>query len=209
VVDDVTGDGVDELLVLAPGEQVAHNTVGALFVVPARLATGIVQASVIYGGSDGLPMITGPAVSGNFNRRAPHDVVFHSFDPLALDNGAVTMLRGTPTGLVTSGSRTIRRVSPGMPPLRGIAQFGGSLASGDVDGDGDDDLLAGSAFEEVRGIFGAGKMFVLRGDAGGITTNGVQLFSQVTAGSLDVHTSPSLVAASHCSTATAMARTRR
>jgi hypothetical protein len=178
VVDDVTGDGMEELIVVAPGERVAQNTVGALFVLHRRPASGRLEGAVIRGGSDGLPVITGPVVAGNFNRRGQHDVVFHTFDPLTVRGGAVTMLRGTPTGVATTGGRTIERDSAGMPPLRGLGLLGESLAAGDVDGDGDDDLLAASTLERVSGIDGAGKIFVLRGAAGGITTDGVQLFSQ-------------------------------
>jgi hypothetical protein len=178
VVDDVTGDGFDEVIVTAPGERTPG---GALFVMRgARSGIDTGSTTVIYGVQDGVPAIDGPMVTGNFNRRGPRDLVFSSIQGRRF--GQVTLLRGTASSLTTTRARTIGRRAPGMPPApRGTATFGVSLAAGDVDGDGDDDLLVGSD-EDTFGRFSAGKVLVLRGRRGGFTTDGVQVFHQGTPG---------------------------
>ncbi len=137
---------------------------------------------MVYGGIDGRPLFYGPVVGGNFDRRGPRDVVIGTARGGEF-RGSVTMLRGTATGLTGDGSVTIRRTSDGMP-LRndGFRNFGATLAAGDVDGDGDDDVLVGSFSETARGLESAGRVFLIRGALGGITTEGVQAFSQASPG---------------------------
>ena len=137
---------------------------------------------MVYGGIDGRPLFYGPVVGGNFDRRGPRDVVIGTARGGEF-RGSVTMLRGTATGLTGDGSVTIRRTSDGMP-LRndGFRNFGATLAAGDVDGDGDDDVLVGSFSETARGLESAGGVFLIRGALGGITTEGVQAFSQASPG---------------------------
>jgi FG-GAP repeat len=174
LVDDVTGDGWDELIVWGnEGDRLD----GALFVLPGPLSKIRARgATVFYGRTAGLPALGVTLVAGNFDRRGPDDVIVSSGPHDGM--GAVTMLRGTPSGLTATGSRTIRRHSPGMPRLfEGWEAFGESLAAGDVDGDGDDDLLVSSSAEAVSGFGTAGRVFVIQGRGGGITTEGVQPFS--------------------------------
>lgn len=61
--------------------------------------------------------------------------------------------------------------------------FAGSLASGDFDGDGVDDLVAGMRSEAIGSTKGAGASLVLFGNAtGGISTSGALWIDQDTAG---------------------------
>lgn len=57
--------------------------------------------------------------------------------------------------------------------------FGFALAAGDFDNGGFADLAAGAPGETVGGDFQAGAVSVLYGSAGGLTTSGGQLFTQV------------------------------
>jgi hypothetical protein len=57
-------------------------------------------------------------------------------------------------------------------------EFGSSLAAGDFNNDGFDDLAAGAPFEAVGSAGGAGAVSVIPGSAGGLTATGGQLFTQ-------------------------------
>ena len=57
--------------------------------------------------------------------------------------------------------------------------FGFSLAAGDFNNDSSDDLAVGAPWERVGTASQAGAVSVLYGSAGGLTTGGGQLFTQV------------------------------
>ena len=65
--------------------------------------------------------------------------------------------------------------APAPPPLLGDPT---TLATGDFDGDGDDDLAIGSPFEDVSGELNAGVVNVLYGTPGGLASTGDQLWHQ-------------------------------
>src|SRR3990170_3653759 len=64
---------------------------------------------------------------------------------------------------------------PSPPSLLGDAT---TLAAGDFDGDGHDDLAIGSPFEDVSGESNAGAVNVLYGRSNGLATGGDQLWHQ-------------------------------
>ena len=174
LVADVTGDDWDELIVWA-GEGLQFD--GALFTLPGTPARILAEgASVVYGRTGGLSRLGETLVAGNFDRRGPDDVIVSTgpFEGM----GRVTMLRGTPSGLTATRSRTIR----GLAGHASWCGLGPSFAPGDVDGDGDDDLLVSNSGDTVDGIEGAGRVFLIRGRTGGITTDGVQAITENTPG---------------------------
>ncbi len=63
--------------------------------------------------------------------------------------------------------------------LYGAGVFGSAVAAGDFNGDGFADLAAGASGENVGGAPDAGAVSVLYGSAGGLTTSGGRLFTQV------------------------------
>ena len=63
--------------------------------------------------------------------------------------------------------------------MEALDLFGFSLAVGDFDNDGFADLAAGAPWERVGTADQAGAVSVLDGSAGGLTTAGGQLFTQV------------------------------
>ena len=61
-------------------------------------------------------------------------------------------------------------------------QIAWSLAAGDFDGNGDDDLAIGNPFDDLPGVPDAGTVNVLYGSVTGLTSTASQLLSQNTAG---------------------------
>jgi hypothetical protein len=90
--------------------------------------------------------------------------------------GAVTVIYGSPTGLSGSGSQLFTQAGSAAEP---DDQFGAALASGDFDADGFADLAVGAPTEAVGSTVGAGAVNVFYGSAGGLSTAGAQLFTQV------------------------------
>jgi hypothetical protein len=90
--------------------------------------------------------------------------------------GAVTVIYGSGTGLSGAGSQLFTQAGSAAEV---DDQFGATLASGDFNNDGFADLAAGAPFENVGSTVDAGAVSVLYGSAGGLTTTGSQLFTQV------------------------------
>lgn len=97
--------------------------------------------------------------------------------------GAVSVIYGSSTGL-TSTNNQLWSQNAGANPNEveetseaGDA-FGTSLAGGDFNGDGFDDLAVGVPGEDVGGVADAGAVNVLLGSASGLTSTNDQLWSQ-------------------------------
>ncbi len=91
--------------------------------------------------------------------------------------GAVQIFYGLHVGLSAPGNIIIHQDSPFVP---GVAQtddeFGVTLATGDINGDGRADLVVGVPSEEIDGDINAGQMHILFGAVNGITTNGSEFW---------------------------------
>jgi hypothetical protein len=87
--------------------------------------------------------------------------------------GAVEVLYGTTNGLKTAGSQFWTQDSTGVKDTADPGDhLGSSLASGDFNGDGYDDLAGGADFEEFSGLSKAGAVTVLYGSPVGIQAGG-------------------------------------
>ncbi|MCB5906984.1 FG-GAP-like repeat-containing protein [Streptomyces pinistramenti] len=172
---DINGDGADDVFVTRAMEESAR------------------PGAVLLGGRNGLTKQTGdgpealPATFGDFNgdgkadlayREAPGDIVEGPWT----DSGTVKVRYGTRNGL---GSRTatFTQATPGVPGANEKGDvFGASLAAGEVDGDGRDELAVGVPGESIGSKRKAGSTVLLKGSADGLTGAGAQAFSQDTAG---------------------------
>ncbi|MEJ7803730.1 MAG: integrin alpha [Candidatus Limnocylindria bacterium] len=98
--------------------------------------------------------------------------------------GAVNVIYGSPTGLDAAGNQFWSQDSAGIEdaPESGD-RFGHSLAAGDFNGDGHDDLAVGAQREDVGSVADAGAVSVIYGSAAGLTATGNQFWTQ---DSLDV-----------------------
>ena len=86
------------------------------------------------------------------------------------DLGYVTVLYLTADGRAATGARRIVQGSGGVPGLDEPGDaFGYSLAAGDFDGDGRDDLAIGAPGEDIGTVANAGAVYVLYGSDDGLT----------------------------------------
>jgi hypothetical protein len=93
--------------------------------------------------------------------------------------GAVNVIFGSGGGLTATGNQLWHQDVDGID---GTAEsgdrFGSALASGDLDGDGTDDLAVGVPREDLPNAGDAGIAHVLYGDSSGLTATGSQLWQQ-------------------------------
>jgi hypothetical protein len=104
------------------------------------------------------------------------------------DAGSVNIIYGSAAGLTTTGNRTFDRDDSGMAgEAAPFHNFGFSLASGDFDGDGRDDLGVGVPIDQADGTDpAAGSIHAIYGSSGGLSASGDQIFHQNTSGMADV-----------------------
>ncbi len=132
----------------------------------------------------------GAVATGDFNNDGYHDLAIgapkENIGDLA-DAGTVHVIYGAEGGLNADGNQVWSQETPGIAgaPESGDV-FGNSLATGDFNGDGFDDLAIGSPGEDVGGVVNAGAVNVIYGAPGGLTDVGNSLWTQDTAGIEDV-----------------------
>ncbi|MCL4741556.1 MAG: integrin alpha [Phycisphaerales bacterium] len=200
---DFNGDGFADLAVAAPGE-----SIGA--------ATGAGAVTIIYGAGPGiglsafapLPAVQitqatfglDPVETGdNFGlSMAWGDFNADGFDDLAIgtpnegigaatDAGMVIVLYGSPTGLAPLGPPVFTQGLGGMPDAPETGDlFGWSLATGDFNGDGFDDLAIGAPGETVT-FADQGVVHQVFGSPGGLMPAGpgIPMFVQSALGDPD------------------------
>ena len=116
---------------------------------------------------------------GDFNADGCADLAIGAPSAAAADNlpdaaaapGDVTILYGSPSGIVTTGAQTFSLASMfGTEP--GAQRFGSALVTGDLNGDGIDDLAIGAPFTNLSGrsddLDRAGVVAVAFGSAAGL-----------------------------------------
>jgi hypothetical protein len=104
--------------------------------------------------------------------------------PDSVTGGKLNITYGSAAGPVTT---TTAAVSQNTGQVPGTSEredgFGFELSLGDINGDGFQDLVAGTSDEDLKGVVDAGAVTVLYGSAAGLDTDsGAQYFTQSTAG---------------------------
>jgi hypothetical protein len=188
---DLNGDGYDDLAIGAPNE-----IIGGM-----NYAGGV---NVIYGSPSGLtakgnqfwtqdsPGIEDSAESSDHFgvALAAGDFNLDGYDDLAVGvygesigslsfAGAVNVIYGSKVGLTAIDNQFWHQDSPGIQDsAEEYDAFGLSLAVGDFNGDGYDDLAVGVYNEEIGSILGAGAVNVFYSSEFGLKASGNQFWHQ-------------------------------
>ena len=170
---DYDGDGFDDLAVSAPGEtygsgpqRAGHMTLvyGSAMGIDPEAADGFTQGT----GAAGYNSFGFALASGDFNNDGRDDLAMGIpyDDSLAPNAGAVRVSYGTAVGIASASGQTLSHSTVG-PGAAAYDMFGMELATGDLDGDGYDELLIGVPYDDDTAPNG-GSVDVVQGGAWGL-----------------------------------------
>ena len=190
---DFNGDGYDDMAIGAWGEDVGFLLDAGAVTVGYGSLFGITDVGSQYWTEDDLGVGN---MSNNFDyfgaSLAAGDFDGDGYDDLAIgtfgddlvsveDAGQVNVLHGSIFGLTNIGSTTWNAAFS-----QSFSYFGSTLTTGDFNGDGYDDLVAGSPNLDLVGAIDSGALDISYGSFFGLDTLNTQFFSQNSLGVLDV-----------------------
>ncbi|WP_437319059.1 hypothetical protein [Sorangium sp. So ce385] len=191
VAGDFNNDGFDDLAIGAPGEDIGgDDDAGSVYILygsPSGLTSAGNQgwdqdSPNVAGGVEGGDHFGWSLAAGDFNGDGYADLAIGAPDEDVDghdDGGAVHVFRGTAAGLSAVGDPMFHENSPNVPgSVEEGDRFGWSLAAGNFNGDGFDDLAIGEPYEDLAGHGGAGAVHVFRGTAAGLSAVGDPMFHQ-------------------------------
>jgi hypothetical protein len=152
---DFNGDGYGDLAVGSPGEDASgHTNTGVVHVLYGG-RHGLMRRDELFGqGFAGVPGTPEPEqnfgaalAAGDFDGDGRDDLAVGIPDDTVADApaaGAVAVMYSTRRGVVPGRDQIWTQNTPGINGLSApYHRFGGSLAAGDLDGDGEDDAPGG------------------------------------------------------------------
>jgi len=198
---DFNSDGFADLAIGIPNESIRSiGSAGAVQVLYGS-STGLTALDQIW--HQGKPGVPGTNEAGDMfgSELVVGDFDADGFADLAVgvagedigsvqDAGFVAVLRGSAAGLTAAGARAMRQGRDGLPSLpASFEEFGEAMATGDVNGDGRDDLVVVVEFDAdfLRPNYGdldeAGSaVHVIFGSPAGLIPQGSQFFGPAALG---------------------------
>ncbi len=196
---DFNGDSFDDLAISSPGEALRSSrgnfaNTGAVTILRGS-DNGLVAAGAqlfhqdvakVAGKNEKDDEWGSALAAGDFDGDESDDLAvgapFEDIEPRG-NAGAVTVLYGRSTGLSGSGSQGLYQNVRGVAgSSEGGDQFGRSLATGDIDGSGRDDLVIGIPGEDVGRALGTGAIHTFLGTNNGLTVSRDRIWHQDAAG---------------------------
>ncbi|GAA0918955.1 FG-GAP-like repeat-containing protein [Streptomyces rhizosphaericus] len=173
---DITGDGKDDLVSTHAFEEMSQSS---LFFKGDDKGLSQKAADLTDAASATIGDVDKDGHGDLVLRTVPGDVI----ENLPYDHGTLKVLYGTASGPSTTRTTTIDQNTAGVPGVNEDGdQFGYSLSSGDVNGDGYADIAVGIPYEGLDSVKEAGSVVQLYGGRGGLSGTGAQAFTQDTAG---------------------------
>ncbi|MCC7170929.1 MAG: VCBS repeat-containing protein [Planctomycetes bacterium] len=150
---------------------------------PSIRANRTTVAAAIVGFGSLIPAAAGGDFNGDGFDDLTVGIPFENVDGVT-NAGALQMFPGSVSGPSVAGSLLITPVTLGLLPEI-ESGFGIASTSADFDGDGFDDLAIGAPGVAVKGLGGAGRVYIVRGSATGLDFSIVKAFDQNTKGIKD------------------------
>ncbi|MCP3973271.1 MAG: hypothetical protein GY720_02120 [bacterium] len=173
-VGDFNGDGYDDLAIGVPSAEVAGlNSAGEIHLLMGS-AVGLRASgdrvlhrnkAGVKGSAEQWQKFGHSLTSGDFDGDGYDDLVV----PLETRK-LIHVFPGSPNGISTDGDYVLHRDQPGVAGNREYSYYHArNTTSGDLDGDGFDDFIYGSAGDQIHGVKEVGSVHVFYGSANGMS----------------------------------------